>query len=147
MLWFSKIVVGKSQWHSSHHCEVSKKCPKLLPSPGFEPRPFSLSVQAYHAMLDTVSARSRTRYCPKRRVSQGMSTHFRQHRCHTDHKFGSAAASMSHARTMKPSRRPWCLILGLSSSEGLTGRLRLASHICDQPGTTAHVCNVAASKG
>ena len=57
MLWFSKIVVGKSQWDSSHHCEVSKKCPKLLPSPGFEPRPFSVSVQAYHAMLDTVSIR------------------------------------------------------------------------------------------
>ena len=44
---FSSTVVGKRvNGHSSHHWEVSKKCPKLLPSPGFEPRPFDVSEQA-----------------------------------------------------------------------------------------------------
>ena len=37
----------KTQLPSSHHREVSKKCSKLSPSPGFEPRPFVVNVPRY----------------------------------------------------------------------------------------------------
>lgn len=97
----------KSQWPSSHHWEASKKCSKLLPSPGFEPRPFVVSVPRYvRYRIDKVCLLSGNGpvqdVARKRRVTRGMSTHFCQHRSRIEQKFGDDAASTLQSRRIEP---------------------------------------------
>ena len=93
MISCSSIVVEKRfMARSIHHRELSKKCPKLLPSPGFEPRPFDiseqlLSIQRYgRYAIDKVCLPSGN--VPVHNIarigvsSRGTSTHFRHHRPH-----------------------------------------------------------------